>query len=540
MLRLRLTAVITACSAVFIASTATAIAVPAKAAVSDRFTGQRIDWHKCTGSELPQPKPPSAELLECGVFVTPRDWSAPQSGEITIAVSRLPALGRDTGRSVVTNPGGPGAPGRAFPLRLRNQERVRESYDIVGFDPRGTGKSTSITCGGAISSLDPLDPRDRSAENLDLLLHTTESAAGSCQKKSRKLGPLINTFQTVRDIDLLRTLLDREKISWIGYSAGTWLGAQYATAFPERVDRFVLDSNVEFTTDWQRSFDWQPLGFERRWRADFLPWLARHDSRYHFGRTGVRARLTYEEVRAALQEEPVELDGETIGPNEFDTQIIGSMYTKKAFIGLAEYLVAVRDLVAEEGSGQERSAPLDTVRTLRSVAPGPRPLVVPVEHADSFQASFWSIPCNETRWRGDRSSVVAQSEQLGRRYPLVGWGWLIQPCLFWDTDPITLPTPTGAGLPPVLMVQSANDPATPLEGAQRAHHNFAGSALLTVINEGDHGIYAGGNSCVDRVVENYLVDNLPPVDSICPGMPLPDPDAESARIPAQTAFAVDY
>lgn len=336
-------------------------------------------------------------------------------------------------------------------------------------------------------------------------------------------------------------LLDRDKISWVGYYAGTWLGAHYATAFPNGVERFVFDSSVEFTTDWQRSFDWQPLGFERRWRADFLPWIARHHSTYHFGRTGVRARLNYEQVRATLESEPVELDGETIGPNEFDNQIIGSMYSKRAFVGLAEYVVAVRSLVRDGATGDEQRTALDTLRTLQPgpVAPGPRPLMVPTGYEDAPTASFWSIPCNETEWIGDRESVVAQSDQLGKRYPLLGWSWLVQPCIPWTGAPITLPTPTGRGVPPVLMVQSVHDPATPWEGARRAHRDFAGSAMLTVINEGDHGLYAGGNVCVDEVVENYLVDNVDPVDEVCEGTPLPDPDTEQAVNPRHAGLSSD-
>ncbi|MGH3450441.1 MAG: alpha/beta hydrolase, partial [Haloechinothrix sp.] len=491
----RRAATIAAVSGLLVVTTATATAAPAAPTVPDRYAEQTIDWHDCAADELPHPAPPSADLLECGVFSAPRDWTDPRSdADLTIAISRLPATTGKADRTIVTNPGGPGAPGRAFPLRLREQDRVRAVFDIVGFDPRGTGKSTDITCGGATRDLDPLDPRDRGAENIELILDTTENAAQECQKRSGDLGPLINTFQTVRDIDLLRSLLDREKISWVGYSAGTWLGAHYATAFPDRVDRFVLDSNVEFTTDWQSSFDWQPMGFERRWRADFLPWIARYDSVYDFGRTGLHARLTYERVRAALQEQPVELDGQKIGPNEFDTQIIGAMYNKRAFIGLAEYLVAVRALTEDETSESERRAALTTLETLhtREIGPGPRPLVVPIDDDDAYAASFWSIPCNETDWSGDRESVVVQSDRLGERYPLLGWGWLIQPCIFWHNDPISLPVPTGDGVPPVLMVQSTHDPATPLEGARRAHHNFEGSAMLTVIDEGDHGLYAGG------------------------------------------------
>ncbi|MFE9745453.1 alpha/beta hydrolase [Saccharothrix saharensis] len=92
-----------------------------------------------------------------------------------------------------------------------------------------------------------------------------------------------------------------------------------------------------------------------------------------------------------------------------------------------------------------------------------------------------------------------------------------------------LKKPTGKGVPPVLMVQSERDPATPLEGAQRAHRNFAGSRMLTVTDEGDHGIYGFGNPCVDEVAEAFIVDGVvPPHDVTCPGTPLPDPTAPTS------------
>lgn len=505
------------------------------------YTEQRIDWGPCEG--IPESAPPAAREVRCGEFTAPRDWDNPGDGnDVTIAVSKLPSKGGARG-SILTNPGGPGGPGRLFPMRFREQQRVRANYDIIGFDPRGTGESSNVTCGGAVSNVDPLDPRDRSQQNLDLILDTTEAAADACQEKSGGLGRFVNTYQTVRDIDLLRRLLQRTKISWIGYSAGTWLGAHYATAFPNRVDKMVLDSNIEFTTNWQEAFDWQPLGFERRWRADFLPWLARYHDSYGYGRTSQTARIRYEKVRNALEDEPVTLDGRTIGPNEFDIQIAGAMYNKLAFPGLGEYLRAVRDLAMDRAHGQRREDALDTLRRLRlrENNSGPLPLAVGMdgsagapggEYDDAFDASFWTIPCNETEWRGDRRSVVAQSDYLGKRYPLLGWGWLIQPCIFWDNDnPVDLPTPTGEGVPPVLMVQSTHDPATPLEGARRAHANFAGSRMITVTNEGDHGIYAGGNGCVDNLVNAYLVDNKVPSDSLCPGTPLPEPETTPAQPP---------
>ncbi|PXY31591.1 alpha/beta hydrolase [Prauserella muralis] len=530
--RTRLAVVVPAVAAALLAGLAPASADPPAARqtpveVPARYTSQVLDWHRCGEGELPATPPAGAEDIECATYLVPRDWTRPGEGvDLTIAVSRLKATGGEATASVVTNPGGPGAPGRIFPARLRDQDRLRAHQEIVGFDPRGTGKSTNITCGGAIGTGSSLDPRDRRRSNLNLILDATKYAAESCQVKSGELGPLINTFQTVHDIDLLRQLLNRDRINWVGYSAGTWLGAHYAQRFPDHTGRFVLDSSTEFTTTWQRSFDWQPLGFERRWREDFLPWLAQYDRLYHFGTTGEAARQTYEQVRAALAQEPVDLDGEQVGPNELDSAIAGMLYDKQSFPELADYLVSVRTLTQDRPSAQAQS---DAERTLREAlsrvdSVGPQPLVVPTDYDDAYDASFWTIPCNEGPWYGNRASVVWQSELLGRSYPLLGWGWLVQPCIFWHNRPMDLPELDGEGVPPVLIVQSEHDPATPIEGARRAHEAFEGSRMLTITDEGDHGIYAGGNACADDVVEDYLVDGVVPPDRTCPGMPLPVPD----------------
>ncbi|TVT39864.1 alpha/beta hydrolase [Amycolatopsis rhizosphaerae] len=493
--------------------------------IPGRYANQVLGWHPCTSEELSgQTPPPGAEGIECTTYLTPRDWRDPGAGaDLTIAVSRLKATGNATA-SVLVNPGGPGAPGRMFPARLRNQTRLREHQEIVGFDPRGTGKSTNITCGGAIGTGAALDPRDRSRRNLNLILEATKYAADSCQVKSGDLGPLINTEQTVHDLDLLRVLLGRHRVNWVGYSAGTWLGAHYAQAFPNRTGRFVLDSNTEFTTTWQKSFDGQPLGFERRWREDFLPWMARYDGLYHFGTTGEAARLTYESVRAALAKSPVEVDGAPLSANEFDSFIASELYNKRYFPSLAEYLVNVRTLAENSGSAAQQAVAKQRVDAARADEPGlgPQPLMVPGD-GDAYDASFWTIPCNEGPWFGNRNSVIRQSAELGPRYPLLGWGWVVQPCIFWKNRPEPLPVLDGAGVPPVLMVQSTHDPATPIEGAQRAHAAFRGSRMITVTGEGDHGIYAGGNAAVDKVVEDYLVDGVVPADQTLPGRPLPVP-----------------
>ncbi|MFD9889513.1 alpha/beta hydrolase [Amycolatopsis sp. NPDC059027] len=490
-----------------------------------QYANQKLAWHKCTSSELPTPPPPGAEDIECATYQTPRNWyRADDKIDLTIAVSRLKATSGKATDSVVTNPGGPGAPGRNFPARFRNQAKLRANQEIVGMDPRGTGKSTNITCGGAIGTGSDLDPRDRRKENLNLILDATRYAAHSCQVKSGELGPLINTDQTVRDIDLLRVLLGRDKINWAGYSAGTWLGAHYAQQFPTRTGRFLLDSSTEFTTTWQKSFDWQPLGFERRFRQDFLPWLAKYDKLYHFGTTGEEARQTYEQVRYALTQHPVTLDGTTVSANALDSFIANQLYNKRNFVPLAQYLVNVRTLTQGGASQQQKAEAAKQVKAkVNDKVVGPQPLMVPSD-GDAYDASFWTIPCNEGPWTGSPNSAIRQSQKLiDQQKPLLGAGWFIQPCLFWNNPPAPLPPMTGKGVPPVLIVESEHDPATPIEGAQRAHKAFENSRMITVTGEGDHGIYAGGNAGVDKVVEDYLVDGKVPNDQKLPGVPLPVP-----------------
>ncbi|SEP54363.1 alpha/beta hydrolase [Amycolatopsis saalfeldensis] len=494
--------------------------------IPDRYTGQSLGWVPCAAAELTD-LPPGTDIkdLECGAFRTPRDWDRPdERQDLTIAVSRLRSTGATTA-SVLTNPGGPGGPGRWFPVSLRGQSRLREHQEIIGVDTRGTGKSTNVTCGGAGSTGADLDPRDRDPRNLNLIVDAVQYVANSCRTAAGELGPLISTFQNVKDLDLLRVLLGRAQVNWIGYSAGTWLGAHYAQQFPQRTGRFVLDSSTEFTTSWQNSFNWQPAGYERRWRQDFLPWMARYDAKYHFGANGEAARQTYESLRYALSRNPLEVNGSRVGPTTLDNYLIGSLKAKVTFPQVAETLVTAKTLVDGRASEQATGGARTALKTaLSEKAPGPLP--DPGDASDSMLATLFTTLCNDGPWQGDRQSLIRRSQQyLDRGVTLYSTAWMpFQVCAFWTGSPRPLPVMDGKGVPPVLMVQSEHDPATPIEGARKAHAAFANSRMITVTGEGDHGIYAlGGNQAVDKVVEDYLVDGVVPQDQSVPGLPLPVP-----------------
>ncbi|GAB2818420.1 alpha/beta hydrolase [Lentzea nigeriaca] len=484
--------------------TATSLIAPQAQAAT-----QEIQWRNCFTTPPPG-APPGTERLECGSFTAPMDWNHPDNGKtITIAVSRLKPKNGTAKSTVFTNPGGPGGPGRSMPLIYLDRPKLSENAEIIGIDVRGTGGSSNVTCG----NVDPVgvtDPRDRSKANLDLLYGAVELQAKFCQTKSGEFGKYVTTDQTVKDLDLLRQLLGKKKVSWLGYSGGSWMGAYYATYFPKTLDKIVLDSNVEFTGPWQPIFDDWGMGFERRFRVDFLPWVAKYDNVYHFGKTGEEVRQAYERTRAKLAQQPATRPEGIYYPVTLDYLLRGAMYNKASFAGAAQ-----------------------TFAELAGAAPAQ--LSAQAGYPDAQAGTAYSIVCNDTPFHGGRKYLERDAERDGAKWPLVGFYQIMGPCAFWDRPNVQLKHPNGIGVAPTLMVQSVRDPATPLEGAQKAHRNFRNSVLLTVEDEGDHGIYGFGNKCVDDIVEQYLVDGVTPAKDLkCPGVPLPAP-GETAKNPLEEA-----
>ncbi|KOV78925.1 alpha/beta hydrolase [Nocardia sp. NRRL S-836] len=492
-------------AAALVAVTATSLLVAPPAQARTPFAAQRIGWQRCF-DPVPPGFPPGAERLECGTFTAPMDWNHPGNGKtITIAVSRTRPKTGTAKTTVFTNPGGPGGPGRTMPLVFLDRPKLSENAEIIGIDVRGTGASSNVTC-GMFDTLGSTDPRDRSKANVDLLHSGMELQAKFCQTKSGELGRHITTEQTVKDLDLLRQLLGRKKVDWLGYSGGSWMGAYYATYFPKTLDKIVLDSNTQFTAPWQSVFgDWG-LGFERRFRVDFLPWVAKYDNVYHLGKTAEEVRQSYERTRAKLAQQPVTLPDGTYYPVTLDLLLFRGQYSKYSFEQTAQRFAELAGAV-------------------------PAPLTSQASYPDAQTATLYTVLCNDTPFRGGRGYLERNAVRDGAKWPLMGYYQIMGPCAFWDRPNVNLKRPTGIGVPPTLMVQSERDAPTPIEGARKAHAGFAGSRMLTVRDEGDHGIYGFDNACVNDVVERYLVDRVTPAkDLTCPGVPLPEPGASKAGV----------
>ncbi|GAA0597225.1 alpha/beta hydrolase [Kribbella sandramycini] len=490
-------------------------------AIPDRFAAQLLDWHLCRADELPFAPPAGAEHLECATYRTPRDWdNLADKRELTIAISRLPSTGVAKA-SVVINPGGPGQPGRIFAAKLRRQKELLAEQEVIGFDVRGTGHSTNVSCGGAFGRMASGDSRDRADANLRLILNNTKGIVEECQRNAGDLGPVISTLQTIKDMDLLRVLLRRPKINYVGWSGGTWLGAYYAQAYPKRVGNFALDSVVRFTGSWEENFRRQPMGYERKWRVDFLPWMAKYDKVYGFGTTSEDVRQQFEQMRKVIAAKPIVYNGVRLSPDAFDQLARDGIYYTAQYPTTASMLVDIRTLTSAAPAAAKSAAAQRIQRRQQAVDTD---LQAAPMAADAYPSTFWSILCNDGPWPTTEDGAIKQSQQfLDDGLTLAGGQWVMQPCMYWNRPPTQFPVIDGKGVPPVLLVQSERDPATPIEGALEAHAGFANSRLLTVTDEGQHGIYASNppykNLRVDELVDTFLLTGQLPAEKSVPGMP---------------------
>jgi pimeloyl-ACP methyl ester carboxylesterase len=222
---------------------------------------QTINWKPCP---IVANAAQEFRRLECARIKAPLDWHKPKGKLISLVVSRLAALNGNPKGVVFTNPGGPGGPGIQLPLSFVDQKRDKllQNMDIIGLDPRGTGYSTQAACKNVKDVAFGYDFRNRSAAHIAGLLRAAKKSAYGCQHGKGLPSKFNNTAQVMYDLDMIRRIIRTSKtntpvnkIDWIGYSAGTWMGAHYARYFPQHTGHFVLDSNTDFTSPWQLTFD---------------------------------------------------------------------------------------------------------------------------------------------------------------------------------------------------------------------------------------------------------------------------------------------
>ncbi|MBB6419982.1 alpha/beta hydrolase [Streptomyces sp. AK010] len=471
-----------------------------------------IDWQDCPADwNLAKP-------IQCGYVTVPLDYAKPYGKQIKLAVDRIGNTGTKAERqgALVYNPGGPGGSGLRFPTRVTNKNAVwantAKAYDFVGFDPRGVGKSTPISC------VDPqefvkapkADPvPDSEADKLAQRKLAREYAEG-CQERSGAMLPHMTTPNTARDLDVIRAALGEKKLNFLGVSYGTYLGAVYGTLFPGHVRRMVVDSVVNPSRDkiwYQANLD-QDVAFEGRWK-DWQDWVAANDATYHLGTTRAAVQAKWLELRATAKENPL---GGVVGPAELISFFQSAPYYDSAWASTASVF--------------SKYAAGDTQALVDAAAPDLSDTAGNAS-SENGNAVYTAVECADAKWPTSWRKWDRDNTRLHKDHPFMTWAnaWMNLPCATWPAKQQTpVDVKTGKGLPGVLIVQSERDAATPYEGAVELHKRFKGSRLITEKDAGSHGVTGLVNPCINPRVDSYLLTGkLDGADVTCAPHATPKP-----------------
>ncbi|WP_037858530.1 alpha/beta hydrolase [Streptomyces sp. NRRL S-340] len=467
--------------------------------------------------------------MECGTVSVPLDYARPDGTRIELTVSRVRATGRDPRSAsgapavprqgaLVFNPGGPGGDGMSFPLvaLLPEWKRVAAAYDLVGYAPRGVGRSAPLSCvdPGNFFKAPSAVPEHPSAAYKRKRVAEARAYARGCARRSGPGLRFYTSLDNARDLEVLRAALGEDRLTFMGASYGTYFGALYATLFPAHVRRMVFDSavNPDPSLVWYGDNLDQSAAFEARW-ADFRAWVARHDDVYGLGRTARAVRAAYEKARARLAARPA---GGTVGPGQLQGAFLNAGYDDGFWPMAADALAAYL-------RGDEK--PLVALAA---------PYRAGAAEAENSAAVYTAVECNDAPWPTDFRVWDRDNTRLARTAPFETWGnvWANLPCAYWPVPrqrPLDVRTAPGA-LPPTLVLAAERDAATPYGGALELHRRLAGSTLVTERGAGTHGLAYGPNRCVNAYLDAYLLQGrLPGRSADCAARPEPRPDRPAFR-----------
>ena len=463
------------------------------AAGLEQFYKQDVTWKNCGGGS------------DCTTLKAPVDWAAPDGEQIELAISRHKASGTSMG-SLLINPGGPGGSGFDFAQGFVPSSGVYANYDIIGFDPRGVGRSTPIVCFTDDADRDEMiygtydDPYG--SEGWQAELDVRQKAwVDACAENTGDLLAHIDTVSVAHDMDMMRAVLGDEKLNYLGYSFGTYIGTVYAELFPEKVGRMVLDGAVSppFGTFTQLAD--QMAGFDSAFRAYMavVPRLGRVPVRRPAepgARRGARARAQRRRRGPGEQRRPRARLGD--GRNRHRA---GALQREQLVVHLADV----------------RGAAAGRRRDRRSCSPTATTAGEGGTYADRSLDVYFAVTCAEGDIGTDDVDLIEGLGIMDEKGPYVGgilalddYTLLESACSQWPHPRPDFPTEfDAAGAPPILVIGTTNDPATPYASAVELSETLESGVLITYNGEG-HTVYGNGVACIDDAVDDYFVNDVVP------------------------------
>jgi pimeloyl-ACP methyl ester carboxylesterase len=428
----------------------------------------------------------------------PLDY-ATVSGAMNLSLVRLPARDKVTRiGALLVNPGGPGGSGVEFVrdgLRLF-PDRLRRRFDLIGFDPRGVNQSSGIRC---IENLDPranLDPSPDNPAEVQALIRDARSYAKACEQRNAAVLPFLSTDDVVRDLDAIRIALGEDKISYLGFSYGTLIGARYADRYPEHVRAMGLDGAIDPALSLAEVRAGQAKGFETE-LTRFLAACAKR--RGCLLGQGAQVRRGFDALMRRIERHPLPSsrahDERKVGPGLAWTAILGAMYSRESWPTL-EFALAL----AERGDGSVFLAISDPYRGRK-----------PNGTYSNMQDAYTANTCLDFPAPSDPADYTALARTLGAQSPDFGAqaAYNDLTCAFWPVTATRQPARvTGRGAPPIVVVGTTGDPATPLPWARSLARQLESGVLVTHRGDGHTGYLSSG--CVRDLLIKYLITLKPP------------------------------
>ncbi|WP_067438566.1 alpha/beta hydrolase [Nocardioides jensenii] len=457
------------------------------------FYDQRVDWSDCGNRK-------------CATIDVPLDYADPTGSTISLNLLMRPADDQDARLGyLVVNPGGPGAPGTSYADQAEYAlgEPVRAKFDVVGFDPRGTGKSSPVDClsDAELDAYIAGDPTpDDPAEVTAMRRRNVEMGAG-CQRLSGDVAAHVSTVEAARDMDVLRAALDEDKLTYFGASYGTKLGATYADLFPDRSGRLVLDGAVDVSLTSEQLSLGQAEGFQRAITA-YVDACVEGGSCF-LGRSRAAALKTIKQFLAKVDAKPLTVGDRSLEVGNAFYGIVTPLYNDEYWPILDG---ALEKALKGDGSGLLQ---LSDAYSSRDATGG---------YSDNSSEAFWAISCRDDPWSMPTSKIPATFAQFRKASPTFGdvFAWGLNSCVgYQGPKPEKRPPLTAKGADPLLVVGTTRDPATPYEWAQSLAKQLDPAILVSRNGDGHTG-YNMGNDCVDDTIESYLIDGeVPSADVTC-------------------------
>lgn len=456
------------------------------------FYTQEITWEECEGE------------FACATVKVPLDYSDPGRESIDIAAIRLDASGESQG-SLLMNPGGPGVSGYNTvrdSAEFLLSDRLRQSYDVIGFDPRGVNRSSAVECltdeerEEARTETIPPDATDEEA--LALIEEDSAEYAELCAERTGELLGYIDTVSAAKDMDILRALVGDETLNYLGFSYGTQLGAAYAGLFPEKVGRFVLDGAVDPSLSSAEITAGQVAAFDEALRNYVTDCQSQGDcplpGDVEEG-VGVIDDL-FESVEASPM---TAADGRLVTIATFFQGFVLPLYDSGSWPALT---VAIDRALQGDPTEFLRFADLSAEREPTG------------EYLTNASAAFTAVTCLDYPMSADPETMAAEAEALEASSAVFGeylsYGALA--CENWAYEPVDEPAPASAPeAPPIVVIGTTGDPATPYEWSLALADQLESAVHVTWEGQG-HTAYGRSGECIESLVDDFLLEGTVPDD----------------------------